>query len=224
MDVTEAIRKRRAVRNYSPDPVPDEVIDRVLRMGLTAPTGSGAQAWSLLVIRDADKRRELADLVVDGAGRYFAIMRPKKDGMSDEEHAQWGRDYAKEILASYRDVPVWVLGIVVPRGNYPESMVEGGRTDDAMSVAFAFENLMLAARAEGLGTCPTTAFWRLEIDRLRALLELPDDVEPLVLTPLGYPKAFPTGRPPSLRNFRSWKTLVHDDTYGATRATPEARS
>lgn len=163
MDVAEAIKKRRAVRNYSPDPVPDDVLDRVLRLGLRAPTGSGAQAWSFLVIRDEAKRRELADLVIAGAGQYFAIMRPKKEGASDEEHAQWGREYAAEILATYRDVPVWVLAIVVPRGNYPEKMAAGGHTDDVISVAFAFENLMLAARSEGLGTCPTTAFWRLEI-------------------------------------------------------------
>ncbi len=224
MDVAEAIRKRRAVRNYLPDPIPDDVLDRVLRQGLRAPTGSGAQAWSFLVVRDEATRRQLADIIIDGAGRYFAIMRPKKDGASDEEHVEWGREYAKEILASYRDVPVWVLAIIVPRGNYPAGMEEGGHIDDTISVAFAFQNLMLAARAEGLGTCPTTAFWRLEIDRLRALLDLPGDVEPLVITPMGYPKAFPTGRPPALRNFREWRTLVHDDRYGAVRETGETTS
>ncbi len=79
MNVDEAIRKRRAVRNYTDAPVPEDVLDSVLRLALAAPTGSGAQAWSLLVIRDAEKRRALADLVIAGAGRYFALMRPRKE-------------------------------------------------------------------------------------------------------------------------------------------------
>ena len=221
MNVDEAIRKRRAVRNYTDAPVPEDVLDSVLRLALAAPTGSGAQAWSLLVIRDAEKRRALADLVIAGAGRYFATMRPRKEGTSDEEHAAWGRDYANEILASYHHVPVWVLALIVPRRPYPAGMEEGGHTDDLLSVAFATQNLMLAARSHGLGTCPTTAFWRFELETLRDLLEIPEEVEPVVLTPVGYPTAFPKGRPPALRNFRPWQTLVHDDAFGSVRESPE---
>lgn len=219
MEVLEAIRKRRAVRTYTERPVPDEVLDRVLRAGLTAPTGSGAQAWSILVVRDRERVREIGDLVVAGGARYFSIMRPRKDGVSAEEHAAWGRSYAEEILATYRTVPVWILGLLVPRGNYPPEMEAGGYEDDLISLAFAIENLMLAARAEGLGTVPTTAFQRFEKDRLRGLVGLPPEVDPAIVTPLGYPEAFPTGLAPALkRNFRTWRSLVHDETYGNTRA------
>lgn len=221
MKVGEAIRKRRAVRNYTDTPVPDDVLDEILRLALAAPTGSGAQSWGLLVIRDADKRRALVDLVIAGAGRYFALMRHQKEDVSDEEHAAWGRDYAKQILASYHDVPVWVLAVLDPRRTYPAGMEEGGHTDDLLSVAFATQNLMLAARSHGLGTCPTTAFWRFELDALRDLLSIPAEVEPVVLTPIGHPTEFPKGRPPALRNFRRWETLVHDDSFGAVRAAAE---
>lgn len=218
MDVGEAIRKRRAVRSYTDRPVPDDVLDRVLSLGLRAPTGGGQQAWSFVVVRDDAKRAAIAELVQSGAGRYFATMRPKADGATDEEHRAWGADYAKQVLGSYGNVPVWILATVVPRGRYPESMRSWGHDDDVLSVAFAIENLMLAARAEGLGTVPTTAFWRFEEARLREVLGLPDEVVPVVLTPLGYPTDFPTGKPPSLaKTFRTWRSLVHDDTYGATR-------
>jgi nitroreductase len=81
---------------------------------------------------------------------------------------------------------------------------------------------MLAARAEGLGTVPTTAFQRFEKDRLREILALPAEVDPAIVTPLGYPEAFPEGRPPALkRTFRPWRTLVHDETWGAVRQQPE---
>ena len=84
MDVVDAIRKRRAVRNYTDRPIPQETLDRMLRLALSAPTGSGAQAWSLLVVQDADRRARVADLVIAGGGRYFAEMRPWKDDVSDD--------------------------------------------------------------------------------------------------------------------------------------------
>ncbi|MCB9010689.1 MAG: nitroreductase family protein [Actinobacteria bacterium] len=219
MDVVDAIRKRRAVRRYTDRPIPEGVLDRILRMALAAPTGSGAQAWGLTVVREPELRRQIAELVIAGGGRYFAIMRPRAEGATDEEHVAWGREYAEQILGSYRQVPVWVLGTLVPRDNYPASMREGGHLDDVISVAFAMENLFLVARAEGIGSVPTTAFQRFEKDRLREILGMPPEVDPVILTPLGYPEAFPEGRPPALkRTFRRWQTLVHDERWGNTRA------
>jgi nitroreductase len=218
MDVTEAIRKRRAVRTYTDREVPDELLDRLLRLALSAPTGSGAQAWSLMVVRDPERRRAIADLVIAGGARYFGILRPRREGATDEEHQVWADEYAETILGTYRDVPVWIIGLVVPRGNYPPEMAAGGRDDDVISLAFAIENLMIAARAEGLGTVPTTAFQRFEKGSLQGILGLPPEVDPAILTPLGYPEAFPEGRPPALkRSFRTWRSLVHDDEWGRTR-------
>ncbi|MFN8109607.1 MAG: nitroreductase family protein [Thermoleophilia bacterium] len=219
MDVVEAIRKRRAVRKYTDQPIPEATMDRLVRMALAAPTGSGAQAWGLMLVRDPQVRAQLADLIITGGGRYFATMRPKKEGTTDEEHVQWGRDYAEQILGSYRLVPAWAIGALVPRDNYPAAMREGGHLDDVMSVAFAMENLFLVARSEGLGTVPTTAFQRFEKDRLREILGMPPEVDPLIVTPLGYPEGgFPEGRPPALqRSFRTWRSLVSDDQWGKTR-------
>jgi len=219
MDALEAIRRRRAVRTYTDAPVSDDVLDRLLSLALRAPTGSGAQAWSMIVVRDAGARRAIADLVIAGAGRYFAVMRPAAEGRTPDEHAEWARGYAEEILGTYRVAPVWLLGCLVPRGNYPESMQEGGHVDDLLSLAFAMENLFVAARAEGLGTVPTTAFQRFEKDRLREIVRAPTEVDPAIITPLGYPVAFPEGLPPAMRKMRRpWRTLVHDEAWGATRA------
>jgi nitroreductase len=217
MDVFEAIRKRKAVRSYTDRPVPEDVLDKVLRAALQAPTGSGSQAWSLLVVRDEARRREVADLVIAGGAKYFAEMRPRRDA-TPEEHEAACVAYAEQILPTYRIAPVWVMGLLGPRGNYPASMEEGGYIDDLLSVAFAMENLFVAARAEGLGTVPTSAFQRFEKDRLRQVVGLPDDVDPVLVTPLGYPESFPEGLPPALkRSYRGWKSLVHDDAWGNTR-------
>ena len=131
MDVFEAIRKRKAVRSYTDRPVPEDVLDRVLKAALSAPTGGGSQAWSLLVVRDEARRREIADLIIAGGAKYFAEMRPRRDA-TPEEHAAECVAYAEKILPTYRIAPVWVMGLLVPRGNYPEAMAEGGYTDDLL--------------------------------------------------------------------------------------------
>ena len=217
MEVAEAIRKRRAVRTYTDRPIDDEALDRLLRLALAAPTGGGQQAWSFIVVRGPERRRRIADLIIAGGARYFGIMRPQRDA-TDEEHAEWARGYAEQVMSSYRIAPAWIVGLLVPRG-YPAGMEEGGHLDDLISLAFAFENLMVAARAEGLGTVPTTAFQRFEKDRLREILGLPGEVDPAIVTPLGFPEAWPEGLAPALkRNFKGWRELVHDETWGSTRA------
>jgi 5,6-dimethylbenzimidazole synthase len=219
MQALEALRKRRAVRSYTDAPVDDTTLDRLLRVALAAPTGSGSQAWSLLVVRDAHRRREIADLVIAGAARYFAIMRPPADGATPDAHTAWSAEYAETTLATYRLAPIWILGLLVPRNNYPEPMREGGEIDDLLSLGFAMENLFVAARAEGLGTVPTTAFQRFDKDRLRTIVGLPATVDPAIITPLGVPTAFPEGLPPALRTARRpWRSLVHDETWGRSRS------
>jgi hypothetical protein len=67
---------------------------------------------------------------------------------------------------------------------------------------------------------PTTQFQRFEKDRLREILGLPAEIDPGIVSPLGYPEAWPEGLAPALkRNFKSWRELVNDETWGNTRAS-----
>jgi nitroreductase len=217
VDALEAIRLRRSVRSYSDQPVGDADLDELLRLALMAPTGGMAQAWSLLVIREPERRAALAEIVIAGGGAYFASVRPAQPGHTPEQHAQWGLDYANEVLGSYRHVPLWILGLVVPRDVFPPEDRDKEALADEISVAFAMENLFVAARAKGLGTVPTVFHWYNE-PALRSLVGLPDEIRIPVITPLGYPTAFPVGLPPRLKELRRpWRTLVHDEMWGTTR-------
>lgn len=218
MDALEAIRLRRSVRSYTDRPVADADLDQLVRLALMAPTGGMAQAWSLMVIRDPERRAALAEIVIAGGGAYFASVRPAQPGHSADEHRQWGVDYANEVLASYRQVPVWILGLVVPRNMFPPEDREFEDRADDMSIAFAMENLFVAARAKGLGTVPTVFHWYNE-PALRALVGLPEEIRVPIVTPLGYPTEFPVGLPPRLKELRRpWRTLVHDEEWGNARA------
>ena len=220
MDALDAITKRRAVRSYTDQPVDDATLDALLRVALAAPTGSGAQAWSLLVVRDPARRVAIAELIIAGAARYFTQMRPAAEGATPEDHARWAGEYAETTLGSYRDVPVWILGLIVPRHRYPDSLADLERIDETVSLAFAMENLFVAARSLGLGTVPTTAFQFFDKDRLRAIVGLPGEIDPLIVTPLGVPPAFPEGLPPAIKKIRRpWRSLVHDETWGNVRGS-----
>jgi nitroreductase len=219
MDALEAIRKRRSVRRYTDRPVADADVDALLRLALLAPTGGMAQAWSLLVVRDPATRAGVADIVMRGGAEYFRIMRPPAPGATPQEHAEWARGYAHQALGTYPDVPVWIVGLRVPRSLFPAAQAHLERDADVVSIGFMMENLHVAARAKGLGTVPTVFHWFLE-DELRALLEIPAEIEIPLLTPLGYPEEFPEGLPPALAKIRRpWRALVHDDRWGHPRAS-----
>lgn len=217
MDALEAIRLRRSVRQYTDRPVSDEDLDRVLRLALLAPTGHNAQAWSFVAVREPEQRARLADLVLRGAAEYFRTQRPAK-GKSAEEHARWASDYAEQALGTYRQVPVWIAALVVPRFHPDEPMnVRIEREGEDQSVAFALENLFVAARALGLGTTPTIFHWFFE-DEFRELLAIPAEHRVHCITPLGYPVEFPVGlRPEAAKARRPWRTLVHDERWGRPR-------
>lgn len=224
MDALEAIRLRRSVRQYTDRLVPEEDVDRVLRLALLAPTGHNAQAWSFVVVRDPDRRARLSNLVLRGAAEYFRTMRPAKD-KNPEEHARWAVEYAEQALGSYRHVPVWIAALVVPRFHPDEPMKERiERAGEDSSVAFALENLFVAARALGLGTTPTIFHWFLE-DEFRELLVIPPEHRVHCLTPLGYPTEFPVGlRPEAAKARRPWRTLVHDEHWGQPRQALDVRT
>ncbi len=124
---------------------------------------------------------------------------PAAEGTSAEEHLEWARGYAEQVLPSYRNVPVWVLGVLVPTKKYPDQVKAWGAIDDLISLGFAFENMMVRRTGGGLGSVPTTQFMRFNEARIRELLGLPDEVQPIVISPLGFPESFPAGKPPALK-------------------------
>jgi nitroreductase len=220
MDALRAIARRRSVRDYQDRPVEPQVVDRLLRLALLAPTESMAQAWAFIVVRE--RGAQLAELVVEGGGEYFRIMRPPAPGLGPEEHRRWARAYAEEVIGGVRAAPVWIVPVLVPRPMVPEphrqALAEHERVAQIMSLAFAIENLFVGARALGLGTLPTN-FHGFVADRFRDLLHLEPEVSAPIITPLGHPVAFPTSLPPALARLRRpWTSLVHDERWGTPRA------
>ncbi|MCL6450364.1 MAG: nitroreductase family protein [Acetobacteraceae bacterium] len=168
MDFYEAVHARRSVRAFRPDPVPDDVMDRLLDAARWAPTGGNMQPWEFWVVRSRRAREGLVATTWQG---------PDPEG---------GRPQS------------WMLGapvLVVACVNLRRAGARYGRKGFTVAAYFdlgaAIENLLLAVAAEGLGACWVAGF---HPDRARAVLGLPEDLEPVALIPLGYPAR--VARPP----------------------------
>lgn len=206
MDFLEAARTTYTCRYYRPDPVPAEVLRRVLDAARFAPTGGNRQGVRFLLVRDAARRRALRDLYVPLWEQYAsrAVARPG----APLPRLLRGADHMARHLD---EVPVHV----VVCAQVADLMATDRHLDRVSVVAGAsiypsVQNLLLAARTEGLGTALTTLLCAVE-PKVKELLGIPDAVATAALVALGYPeKGFPKALPR-----RPVEEIAFADTYGA---------
>src|SRR3990170_8725782 len=165
MDVFEVINTTRAMRRLKPDPIPDDLIWKVLDAAIRAPSGGNRQPWNFIVIRDPDTKKKIAEYYLDSWNKSYGLI--KQAALASPATAQ---TYASaEHLANHlAEVPVFIIATVNQSGVAPVS-------PDGASIYPAVQNLMLAARALGLGTTLTTLHPAHE-DEVKQLLGIPDGV------------------------------------------------
>jgi nitroreductase len=191
MDVHEAIEKRRSVRRFSPDPIPEDVLDRLLRSLQLAPSGSNRQPWTFIVVRD-----ELARQRVASACRFTNTLDRRvhvQEWVAQAPLIVVACGHVKEAstLLHEQGGPFVANGrtIIDQMGAKPGEYTSAAPWD----LAIALEHLALAATAEGLGTC-----WigGLDEEEVKRVLAIPDDLSAQLLMPVGYAaSAWPPPRP-----------------------------
>jgi nitroreductase len=178
-DLFEIMRTTRSMRRLKPDPVPDELIRKILEAGTFAPSGGNMQRWRFLVVKDpaikatvgAYYRRAWNETV---SPRYRSGE--PAPGTSPERFARM-LDAAQYLADHIHEAPVWI----VPCMGGPTPTRTSGS-----SIYPAVQNMLLAARALGLGATLTTLYLAFEKE-VDASLGLPDDVHTYALLPIGYP-------------------------------------
>ena len=211
-DLYEMMSTLRAVRRLRIDPIPDDVLERVLQAACWAPTGGNMQPWRVIVVRSPERKAALADIYGPEWCKYTEFSRRRAANAAPEELEKLNRtlaagDYLAEHLA---EAPVILMFIADPammaitdRKLDRVSMVGGG------SVYTAVQNAMLACVAEGLGCTLTTLHCLREPD-VQAALGIPANWATLAMVPIGYPVG--KGHGPISR--QGPKRLAFDDTFG----------
>ena len=177
IDLFDAINTQRAIRRLKPDPVPDEMIDKLLSSAVKAPTGGGKQNWSFIVIKDSDMKRKIGDLYLKERGTAGPQGFPTGNDMTPQQRRIYeGAQYLEDHIY---EVPVFIIACI--KLSSPVTDVTAGA-----SIYPAVQNILLAARGLGLGSVLTTRQKRFE-KNVKDLLGIPDDVETAALLPIGFP-------------------------------------
>jgi len=198
MDLSEVMRTAGAAREFTPEPVGPAVLHRVLDHARFAPSGGNRQGWDVVVVQDPDIRSAVRDLCVLGWREYMAHVEqglvpfaPTDDGRWAGPAVDLDAARAVERPAAFVDtldtVPVMLVVTarldqlaVLDNGLDRQSIVGGG------SIYPFVQNIVLAARNEGLGAAVTTFLVRRE-PAARALLHIPAGVAIASLVAMGHP-------------------------------------
>jgi nitroreductase/alkylhydroperoxidase family enzyme len=212
LDLYEAMSTTRAVRRLRPDPIPDDVLRRVLRAATWAPSGGNRQPWHVIAVRDPARKQVLAELYREGWADYAAERRALIEPLPAEirdpaERALRSGDYLAEHLGEVPVINVFCFQpehLHVTDKDLGRLSVVGGA-----SLYPAVQNLLLACRAEGLGCVLTTLLCSREKE-VRALLEIPEPWATAAFVPIGWPVA--TGHGPLSR--RPLERVAFADRFG----------
>ncbi|NEB02390.1 nicotinate-nucleotide--dimethylbenzimidazole phosphoribosyltransferase [Streptomyces sp. SID13726] len=208
--VLKVMRERRDIRNgFRSDPIPHEVLLRVLEAAHTAPSVGHSQPWDFVVIRSAETR-----------GAMHELAQRQRDAYAKSLPKGRAKQFKELKIEAILDTPVNIVVTADPTRGGRHTL--GRHTQPQMapySAALAVENLWLAARAEGLGVGWVSFFDEREMVRA---LGLPEHLEVIAYLCVGYVDEFPDE--PELmqagwskRRPLSW--VVHEETYGR-RALP----
>jgi nitroreductase len=171
-DVFRLFRYQRAIRSFTDEAVPDDLIHQVLTAAIHGPSGSNSQPWHFIVVRDPAVKQAISKVYEEARA---AGPMPSAGG-------------ARQPLAA---APVLIVACV----NTPASGQAGFQT--GASIYPSVQNILLAARALGLGSCLTTLHRRQKA-RIHEILGTPDHIESAAIIPLGWPDRDygPNRRPP----------------------------
>lgn len=198
LNVLEAIKARRSIRKFAPTDVPDEVIEQILEAARLAPSAGNRQPWRFVVVRDREVRKELREICM---GQKFIEEAPvvivcfgDLDSYSVEARKLRRQEFIEsgvmETLSGRFADPEF--------REYRDSLPTPPRqqliTPVIANTYIAIEHLVLMAAALGLGTCWVGGFN--DAAEVRRLFDLPDNLVPVVVLPVGYPAGeIPPQRP-----------------------------
>ena len=190
MDVFEVMRTQLSIKRFKPDPVSDEDIRTILTAATWAPSGTNAQPWEFVVLKDPDLKKQIADLYREGL--RFLLDHPRRQGYQEPDRRTFPKTMMRKsvyLRDHLEESPVLVVVAMnldkhhLPRfGTLKAIRAEAVYT----SILPCIQNLMLAARALGIGSCLTTAITILEEDA-KIALGMPEETQIIALIPMGYP-------------------------------------
>lgn len=188
----ETMYQLRAMRRFKPDPVPEKLIWKILEAGTMAPSGSNSQVWRFVVVRDEEGKRFIQTRYKRAWDAYAQVNMeavaqeppPPEQLAARMRMARTAAGMAERL----HEVPVLLLICMAPRAGIPvPRSAAPSQAGFYASIFPAVQNMLLAARALGLGSVLTTLHLLYE-DEIKERFGIPAEVEAVAVLPIGYPK------------------------------------
>lgn len=181
MDILEAMETCRSIRRLKSDPVPPADLERLVYFATRAASAGNSQLWRFLIVTDPADRLWFRDMLAETAGPNFGTEPPPD---SDQSPAARNLRSMQRFIFEFDKIPAFIITAIenaFPSPDQPDPHYAWS------SVYLATQNLLLAARATGLGAAMTTShLWNEPAVRLR--FGIPADVEIGAVVPIGYPE------------------------------------
>ncbi len=202
-DLFEIMHSTRAMRRLKPDPVPDDLIRKILEAGVSAASGGNRQHWRFLVIKDRTIKQQVQQYYKRALDEVVGPRYRTSAPPPGVTRAQYDRQLAAVTYLTdhFHEAPVWIVACLDEEQQTPT------RSSGA-SIYPAVQNMLLAARGLGLGATLTTRHLQYEKE-VEAILGLPAGVHSYAIIPIGYPlgRFGPVGR-------GALSEVVYEDRWG----------
>jgi nitroreductase len=210
LSALEALHTTPSRRYLAPDPIPDDVLWAILDAAIRGPSGGNRQQWGWVVVTDQEIKERVAGWYRENWDAAYGQHRDSiLAGDAGSDMSPRGFLGAEHLAHHLEEAPVWVFAVL--RGAADATSPRVGS-----SIYGAVQQLLLAARAYGIGTSLTTLYGGHE-DELRELLGLPDDALTMALIPMGYPAKGRWAEPKRL----PVDQVVHWNRWDAVRPRPQ---
>jgi len=197
LTLSEAIKQRRSIRRFKPDPVPREAIKEMLEAARLAPSGSNRQPWRFIVVTDAEEKKKLRQICLDQAFVEDApvVFVCCADLMAYSKDSRWQREQefrdtgvVQSLSGAFADPEFRTLML-----NLPDPDMMAYLTTATANTYIAIEHMVLTATSLGLATCWVGATG--SPGEIASLFGLPETTIVVAALPTGYPAQSPPPRP-----------------------------
>ncbi len=207
----ELVKKRRSIRRFRPEPIPDEYVDKIIEVARWAPSAANSQPWEFIVIKKEELKRKIVQLIKEDR-----VLTQKMELTRELALRSPGQVKPVERFG-YEDAPVFIILCSDTRTKeaFPVHVaLQRGQSNLDSSLANAFLYMQLAVTTLGLGAQWVSATRNLfEQCLIKELLGIPEELQIYDMMAVGYPTAEP--RPRGV--MRAKEEMVHQDYYDKTK-------
>ncbi len=188
MNIKEIVRERRSIRKYENKEIPKDVVKEILEDALWAPSGTNRQNWFIYAVR-GEQRDKLVEVIAE-SGKH---LKPRLEKIFKEKIVKITLQFFKNlggapvVLLVY--IPKTIVEIRPDMSNLERHQRDNNRFNNLLSASALIQNILLLAKAKGLGTCWLTAPKYVE-DEINTFLEV-EDQELVSVISIGYPDQTP---------------------------------